>query len=136
MKTKPNDRLRAFVITLGKRIAALMLLTSLLIYGSCTQTEIKESEGSEPCFTKESLETVSWIKDELAWFQRPKMSFLRVAVYRYRTKYYLAFENPTLSGTAGHIFNCAGQNLGVLGVGYNEFYDNVELMAVLLNEEY
>jgi hypothetical protein len=136
MKTKSNDRLRAFVIALGNRIATLMLLASLLIYGSCTQTEIEENEGSQPCFTKESLKTMSWVKDELAWFQQPKMSFLRVAVYRYRTEYYLAFENPTLSGPSGHIFNCAGQDLGVLGIGYNEFYDNVELMAVLLNEEY
>jgi hypothetical protein len=136
MKTKPTDRPSAFFIALGKRIATLVLLTSLLISGSCTQTEIKENGGSEPCFTKESLETVSWIKDELAWFQRPKMSFLRVAVYRYRADYYLAFENPTLSGPIGHIFNCAGQNLAVLDIGYNEFYDNGELMAVLLNEEY
>lgn len=118
------------------KLLSFVVIAFLLIGGSCTETEIKEYEATEPCFTKESLETVSWIRNELAWFQQPKMSFLGVVVYRYRGEYYLAFENPTLSGPASHIFNCAGQNLGDLRIQYNEFYDHAELMAILLHEKY
>lgn len=118
------------------RFLSFIAIAFLLMGGSCTDAEIKEYEASEPCFTKASLETVPWIKDELVWFQQPKMSFLAVVVYRYKGEYYLAFENTTLSGPAGHIFNCAGQNLGDLQIQYNEFYDHAELMAILLHERY
>jgi len=134
MKTSPSldgrQNTRAF------RASSLIIIVLMLIAGSCTESEIREYEATEHCFTKESLETVPWIRDELAWFQQPKMSFLRVVVYRYRGEYFLAFENTTLSGPAGHIFNCAGQNLGDLQIHYNEFYDHAEQMAILLNEKY
>jgi hypothetical protein len=103
---------------------------------SCDQREVKEYEPGNSCFTKEFLENEPWVRAELAWFQQPKMSFLSVVAYRYKGQYYLAFENPSLSGPAGHIFNCAGQNLGELQIPYNEFYDNAELMAVLLTGKY
>ena len=79
--------------TLVTRLSSFVMVGFLLTGGSCTETEIKEYEGGEPCFTKESLETVPWIKAELAWFQQPKMGSLRVAAYRYKSGYYLAFEN-------------------------------------------
>lgn len=118
------------------KLLSFIMIAFLLIGGSCTETEIREYEAADSCFAKESLETVPWIKAELAWFQQPKMSFLSVVVFRYKGDYYLAFENPTLSGPASHIFNCTGQNLGDLQIHYNEFYDNSELMAVLLTGEY
>ncbi|ACT91732.1 hypothetical protein [Dyadobacter fermentans] len=120
----------------ASKILTLMIIAWMLIAGSCTETEVKEYDAAEPCFTKESLETVPWIKDELAWFQQPKMSFLMVSVYRYRGEYYLAFENVATSGPSIHIFNCSGQHLGELNINYNEFYDNVELMTVLLEGYY
>lgn len=115
---------------------SLIIIVLMLIAGSCTETEIREYEATEPCFTKESLETVPWIKAELAWFQQPKMGFLRVSVYRYGSNYYLAFENFLTSGPISHIFNCSGQNLGELNINYNEFYDNIETMAVFLENNY
>nr|WP_295922452.1 hypothetical protein [uncultured Dyadobacter sp.] len=118
------------------KLLSFTMIGFLLVGGSCTETEIKEYEVGEPCFTKESLETVPWIKAELAWFQQPKMSFLRVSVYRYRSNYYLAFENVVTSGPISHIFNCSGQHLGKLNINYGEFYDNVELMTVLLEGKY
>lgn len=121
---------------LAAKLWYFVIMGLLLIGGSCTEAEIKEYEAAEPCFTKESLETVSWIKDELAWFQQPKMGSLRVAVYRYKSDYYLAFENSFLNGPVSHIFNCEGQNLGHLQIHYNDFYDNGDLMAVLLTDRY
>lgn len=113
-----------------------IIILLMLIAGSCTEMEIKEYDESEPCFSKESLETVPWIKAELAWFQQPKMGFLRVSVYRYRGDYYLAFENFLTSSPMSHIFNCSGQNFGELNINYNEFYDNIETMAILLEDKY
>lgn len=118
------------------KFLSFIAIASLLIGGSCTDAEITESEAAETCFTKEALETTPWIKDELAWFQQPKMGSLRVAVYRYKSDYYLAFENSFLSGPASHIFNCEGKNLGDLQIHYNDFYDNGDLMAVLLTGRY
>lgn len=114
-----------------------ILISSILLFGeSCDQKEMKEYEPGESCFTKEFLENEPWVKAELDWFQQPKMSFLTVVVYRYKEQYYLAFENPSLSGPASHIFNCSGQNLGDLQIHYNDFYDNNELMTVLLTGKY
>jgi len=57
------------------KLLSFIMIAFLLIGGSCTETEIREYEAADSCFTKESLETVPWIKAELAWFQQPKMSF-------------------------------------------------------------
>lgn len=118
------------------KLLSLTIIALMLVSGSCTEEEIREYEATEPCFTKESLEAVPWIEAELAWFQQPKMGFLRVPVYRYRGNYYLAFENFLTSGPISHIFNCSGQNLGELNINYNEFYENIELMTVLLEGNY
>lgn len=130
--TSSGRQQNAFVI----RFLPLTIIALMLIGESCTQTEVREYEATEACFTKEALETVPWIKDELAWFQQPKMGSLRVAVYSYKSDYYLAFENSFLSGPQSHIFNCTGQNLGDLQIHYNDFYDNGDLMAVLLTGNY
>lgn len=115
----------------------IVVMLSILLFGeSCDQRVIKEYEPDSSCFTKEFLENEPWVRAELAWFQQPKMGSLRVAVYRYRGTYFLAFENSFLSGPSSHIFNCSGEDLGDLQIHYNEFYDNVELMAVLLTEQY
>lgn len=118
------------------RLLTILILLVLFFGESCDQKEVTEYEPGSSCFTKEFLENEPWVRAELAWFQQPKMSFLSVVTYRYKGQYYLAFENPTLSGPAGHIFNCAGQNLGELQIQYNEFYDNAELMVVLLTGKY
>ena len=57
------------------KLLSFIMIAFLLIGGSCTETEIREYEAADSCFAKESLETVPWIKAELAWFQQPKMSF-------------------------------------------------------------
>ncbi|SDH17286.1 hypothetical protein SAMN04487996_13019 [Dyadobacter soli] len=118
------------------RLFTIVILSVLIFAESCDQREINEYEPDSSCFTKEFLENEPWVQEELAWFQQPKMGSLRVAVYRYRGAYFLAFENSFLSGPASHIFNCSGQHLGDLQIHYNEFYDNIELMVVLLTEQY
>ncbi|MGG7663967.1 hypothetical protein [Dyadobacter sp. BHUBP1] len=118
------------------RPVAFIKIALLLIGASCTETEIKEFETGESCFTKESLETEPWIKDQLAFFQVPKQGPLRVAVYQYRDKYYLAFENPSLSSPMSYIFNCDGKTIGEVSIHYNEFYGQNKLMTVLLEAKY
>jgi len=120
----------------ASRLLTIIILSILLFGESCDQREVKEYEPGNSCFTKEFLENEPWVRAELAWFQQPKMGSLRVAVYRYKAGYFLAFENGFLSGPASHVFNCSGQHLGDLQIHYNEFYDNVELMSVLLTEQY
>lgn len=120
----------------ANRSVAIVILSVLLFFGSCDQRVVKEYESDSTCFTKEFLENEPWVRAELAWFQQPKMGSLRVAVYRYKARYFLAFENALLSGPSSHIFNCSGQHLGDLQIHYNEFYDNAELMAVLLTDKY
>lgn len=118
------------------RLVSFIVIGFLLIGGSCTETEIKEYEIGESCFTKESLETVSWVKDQLAFFQVPKQGSLRVAVYQYRDQYYLAFENPALSSPMSYIFNCDGKTIGEVNIHYNEFYGRNKLKTVLLEAKY
>ncbi|OJV13015.1 MAG: hypothetical protein BGO21_04600 [Dyadobacter sp. 50-39] len=118
------------------RLLAILILPILLFGGSCDQREVKEYEPGGSCFTKEFLENEAWVRAELTWFQQPKMGSLRVAVYRYKSDYYLAFENGFTSGPIGHIFDCSGKHLGELNINYNEFYDNNELMTVLLDANY
>lgn len=118
------------------RHVSLIVIGFLLIGGSCTEAETKEYEIGEPCFTKESLETVPWVKNQLAFFQVPKQGPLRVAVYQYRDQYYLAFENPALSSPMSYIFNCDGKTIGEVSIHYNEFYGQNKLMMVLLEAKY
>lgn len=117
-------------------LLSLLVIGFLLIGESCTQTDIREYEEVESCFTKESLETVSWIKDELVWFQQPKQGSLRVAVYRFRGQDFLAFENPALSSPMSYIFNCDGKTIGEVNIHYTEFYGANQLMTVLLEAKY
>lgn len=118
------------------RPLAFIKIALLLIGASCTETEIKEFETGESCFTKESLEAVPWVKDQLTFFQVPKQGPLRVAVYQYKDQYYLAFENPSLSSPMSYIFNCDGKTIGEVNIHYNEFYGQNKLMAVLLEAKY
>ena len=121
---------------LADRFLYFIAIAFLLIGGACTEAEIKEYEIGESCFTKESLETVPWVKDQLAFFQVPKQGPLRVAVYQYRDQYYLAFENPSLSSPMSYIFNCDGKTIGEVSIHYNEFYGQNKLMTVLLEAKY
>jgi hypothetical protein len=117
----------------SSRILLIVMLVLLLFDGSCVQTEVKENGSGEPCFTKESLETVPWIADELKQFQVPKSGGYHVSVRIYHGQPFLAVGNPTLSSPMSHIFNCEGVSISDLGIHYNEFCDNSELVAVLAN---
>lgn len=118
------------------KLLAIIILSTLLFGESCDQREVKEYEAVNSCFTKEFLENEPWVKDQLAFFQVPKMSFLNIVVYEYRSQYFLAFENTTVSSPMSYIFNCNGKTISELGIHYNEFYDHAELKAILLQEKY
>jgi hypothetical protein len=118
----------------SSRILLIVMLVLLLFDGSCVQTEVKENGSGEPCFTKESLETVPWIVDELKQFQVPKSGGYNVSVRFFRGQQYLVVVNPFLSSPLAHVFDCAGNHGGDLGIGY-EFFDEAELLTVLANVE-
>ena len=96
----------------------------------------KKLDPDQGCFSNAPLETISWAKAELAYFQRPKSGPLRVIVYAYRNNYYLAFENLTLSSPMSHIFGCSGQNIAQLGIRYNDFTADARVLKVILDERY
>lgn len=85
----------------------------------------------EPCFTKQSLETVPWIVDELKPYKDPRMRGYHAAVYLYNKQQYLAITHPLDCSPIGHVFNCAGVPLDSLGIDWKDFSDNRKLAAVL-----
>nr|WP_295922450.1 hypothetical protein [uncultured Dyadobacter sp.] len=85
----------------------------------------------QPCFTKESLETVPWIVDELKDYTLPNGGGYHAAVYLYHDQQFLAITTPFGCTPLGHIFNCAGVPLDSLGIDYNDFGNNRRLAAIL-----
>lgn len=110
------------------------MLGILLLTVSCVDREVREYELGEPCFTKESLKSVPWIVNELKQYQVPKSGGYQVSIRIYHGQQFLSVENPLVSSPMSHIFNCEGVTISDLGINYNEFYENSELVAVLANE--
>ena len=96
----------------------------------------KKLDPDQGCFAQAPLETISWAKTELAYFQRPKSGPLRVIVYAYKNDPYLAFENLTLSSPMSHIFDCSGNTISQRGIHYNDFTADSQVVKVLLDEKY
>lgn len=104
-----------------------LFIVSLTI--ACVDTTALEEE--ELCFTKESLETVPWIVEELKPYQDPKMMGCYVAVYIYKSEQFLGISHPFDCSPIGHVFNCAGVPFDSLGIDYSDFQDHRKLAAVL-----
>lgn len=101
-----------------------------------SKEEVSPESSSTSCFSKESLTTVTWQKDQLASWQRPKSGPLSVVVYSYKGENFLAFVNAFDNGPVSHIFDCSGITLGKRGINYNEFYSNNKEVKVLLEGIY
>lgn len=116
--------------TLLAALSAVFLVTAL----GCDPD--KKLDPDKGCFSHAPLETISWAKAELAYFQRPKSGPLRVMVYSYKRDYYLVFENLSLSSPMSHIFDCSGNTISQRGIHYNDFTADAQELKVLLDEKY
>lgn len=119
----------------------MFLLSSLVFFFSCEQAslkadDVKDEPTTSGCFSKASLQDTPWVKDQLTKFQRPRSGPLRVVIYSYQAREFLAFENPSLSSPASYIYNCSGAKIPDLNINYNAFYDQAKEIEVLLEENY
>ncbi len=68
-------------------------LLCILFAAACVNNDGFDDIGP-PCFTKESLETVPWIVDELKQHTSPKGGGYYAAVYIYRQEQFLIITTP------------------------------------------
>jgi len=108
-------------------VIALFLLSAAT---ACVESTALE-DIDQPCFTKESLETVPWIVDELKPYSDPRMGGYYAAVYIYDDKQFLAIMHPFDCSPIGHVFNCAGVPLDSLDIDVRDFSDRRRLAVVL-----
>jgi hypothetical protein len=113
-----------------QRILGFLTLFVLSTMAACVENAGFE-EIDHPCFTKESLETVPWIVEELKPYRDPRMMGYYAAVYLYHEQQFLAITHPFDCSPLGHVFNCAGVPLDSLGIDTRDFSDNRKLAAVL-----
>ena len=84
-----------------------VIVCLLLTAETCGSKNDVNPEGTtESCFSQESLVTVAWQKEQLAFFQQPKSGGLAVVVYTYQNEDFLAFENGFDNGPISHLFDC------------------------------
>ena len=91
-----------------------------------------ENTANAGCFADAPLEKISWAKDQLQYFQKPKSGPLRVAVYDYKGESFLVFANVFVSCPACYIFDCSGANITQKGIHYNSFTENAKEVKILL----
>lgn len=98
---------------------------------SCTEVVNFEYDREKSCFTEESVKTISWLRPILDNFEKPRGGGYRLVLRMYRGEYFIVIGNPLVSSPMSYIFNCEGKTISDLGIGYDEFYDNAEFLAVL-----
>ncbi len=113
---------------------AVILICKLLAAVACVENNGFENIG-QPCFTKESLETVPWIVDHLKKYTLPNGGGYHAAVYLYNDQQYLAITTPFGCTPLGHVFNCEGVPLDSLDIDYVDFRDHIKLAAVLTGQK-
>lgn len=110
-----------------------ILISSTVRCGSRRDVSPLYSAG---CFSDDPLEKISWAKDQLQSFQRPRSGPLRVVIYDYKKERFLAFENVFLASPGGYIFDCSGVSIGKRGIHYNTFTDEAKAIQLLLEGTY
>lgn len=101
-----------------------------------SKSDINPKGATTGCFANSPLENISWAKDQLISFQRPKSGPLRVVVFSYKNEDFLAFENGFISSPMSYIFDCSGVTIAKRGINYNTFYDKAKQRQVLLEGKY
>ena len=108
------------------------LCTSIIcLVMSCTEIVNSEYDREKSCFTEESVKTIPWLTPILDNFEKPKGGGYRLVLRMYRGEYFVVIGNPLVSSPMSYIFNCEGKTISDLGIGYDEFYDNAEFVALL-----
>ncbi|WP_046573375.1 hypothetical protein [Spirosoma radiotolerans] len=103
----------------------------------CGSKDDVSPEGvSSSCFSDKSLADVSWQKDQLQFFQKPKSGPLKVIVYTYKDESFLAFENGFISSPMSYVFDCSGATIAKRSINYNAFYSEAKQLKVLLEGSY
>ena len=98
---------------------------------SCTEMVNSEYDRDKSCFTEESIKTIPWLTPILDNFEKPRGCGFRLFLSIYRGVYFIVIANPIVSSPMSYIFNCEGKDISDLGIGYDEFYDNAEFVAML-----
>lgn len=119
-----------------KRSTLLAAMSAVFLCTAISCDADKKLAPDQGCFAHAPLETISWAQDQLAYFQRPKSGPLRVVIYSYKKESYLAFENGFVSSPMSYIFDCSGQNIAQLGIRYNDFTADAQVLKILLDEKY
>ncbi len=103
----------------------------------CSSKDDLSPEGVRlSCFSDKSLTDVSWQKDQLQFFQKPKSGPLKVVVYTYKNESFLAFENGFISSPMSYIFDCSGVTIIKRSINYNTFHSEAKQLKVLLEGSY
>lgn len=101
-----------------------------------SNSDVNPENATTGCFANSPLENISWAKDQLASFQRPKNGSLRVVVFSYENEDFLAFENGFISSPMSYIFDCSGITIAKRGINYNAFYNEANQKKLLLEGKY
>jgi hypothetical protein len=101
-----------------------------------SNSDVNPETATTGCFAGSPLESISWAKDQLAFFQQPKSGPLQVIIYSYKNEDFLAFEGGFVSSPMSYIFDCSGITLSKRGINYNEFYNNNKKVKTLLQGTY
>ncbi|WP_461140405.1 hypothetical protein [Spirosoma pomorum] len=114
-----------------------ILITGLSTAQTCSsRQEVNPDSETNSCFSTESLTTVSWQKDQIAFFQQPKSGPLQVVTYGYKGEDFLMVSNAFVSSPASYIFDCSGVSIGKRGINYNTFMNEAKRGRVLLEGKY
>ncbi|RZM18669.1 MAG: hypothetical protein EOO88_40110 [Pedobacter sp.] len=91
-----------------------------------------KEEVSPSCFSKESLTTVDWQKEQVARFQVPKSGHLYVLTYSYKGEEFISILTAFVSSPSSNIFDCSGVSIGKRAIPYNDFMSEAKQGKILL----
>ena len=121
-------------VTVGTSRPGIGIYNSIIcLVMACTEVVNSEYDPEKSCFTKESVKTIPWLKPVLENFEKPKGGGYELILRVYHEEYFVVIANPLVSSLMSYIFNCEGKTISDLGIGYDEFYDKSELVAVLVH---
>ena len=118
-----------------KAVNLLITIVLILLLG-CQHNIPAEDINGKNCFNNDPIHEYSWLNVTVNEYTQPKSGFTQVVVYEFKNEYYVAVENNTMSSPGAYIFNCTGNNIGVLSINYNDFYDSAKQVKVLLEGKY
>ncbi len=114
------------------RLASLLLIFSM---NACTE-DTSNALPTNPCFQNDAIAELPWLKNVVSDFQKPKSGSLEVILYVYKNQYFIGLLNPSVSSPASYIYNCNGDSISKLNIGYNQFMAEARTIEVLLKGNY